>query len=64
MSFEKQKAIFLDRDGVLSQERGDYTWLLEDLKINPGVVEALTNFSKQRLYKPECQVFPRMGKHL
>lgn len=47
MSFEKRKAIFLDRDGVLIQERGDYTWLLEDLKINQGVVEALQNFSKQ-----------------
>lgn len=47
MLFEKQKAIFLDRDGVLIRERGDYTWLLEDLKINPGVVEALQNFSRQ-----------------
>jgi len=47
MSFEKQKAIFLDRDGVLIQERGEYTWLLEDLKINPGVTEALLDFSKK-----------------
>ncbi len=46
MSSEKQKAIFLDRDGVIIQERGEYTWLLEDLKINPGVAEALANFSK------------------
>ena len=47
MSSEKSKAIFLDRDGVLIQERGDYTWLLEDLKINLGVPEALVNFLNQ-----------------
>src|SRR4051812_41123629 len=35
------KIIFLDRDGVLIRERGDYTWLLEDMKINDGVVEGL-----------------------
>jgi D-glycero-D-manno-heptose 1,7-bisphosphate phosphatase len=40
MSSDK-KAIFLDRDGVLIRERGDYTWLLEDMKINDGVEEAL-----------------------
>ncbi len=47
MFSEKNKAIFLDRDGVLIHERGDYTWLLEDLKINIGVPEALLEFSKQ-----------------
>ena len=40
-----QKAVFLDRDGVLIRERGDYTWLLEDMKINDGVEEALKIFS-------------------
>ncbi len=40
-----QKAIFLDRDGVLIRERGDYTWQLEDMKINEGVAEALHTFS-------------------
>jgi D-glycero-D-manno-heptose 1,7-bisphosphate phosphatase len=45
MSSEK-KAIFLDRDGVLIRERGDYTWLLEDMHINDGVVEALKSFSQ------------------
>ncbi len=38
-------AIFLDRDGVLIKERGDYTWLLEDVKINKNVPEALQQFS-------------------
>ncbi len=42
----ENKAIFLDRDGVLIRERGDYTWLLEDMKINEGVVEALKLFQK------------------
>ncbi len=42
----KQKAIFLDRDGVLIRERGDFTWQLEDMKINDGVDEALAKFSK------------------
>lgn len=41
MQFEKIKAIFLDRDGVINFERGDYNWELEDLKINPGIPEAL-----------------------
>jgi D-glycero-D-manno-heptose 1,7-bisphosphate phosphatase len=35
------KAIFLDRDGVLIRERGDYTWLLEDMIVNDGVVDGL-----------------------
>lgn len=39
----KNKAVFLDRDGVLIRERGDYTWLLEDVKINDGVEEYLKN---------------------
>ena len=42
----KQKAIFLDRDGVVIKERGDYTWLLEDMKINDGIEEALKIFSR------------------
>lgn len=35
------KAIFLDRDGVLNRERGDYTWLPADFDILPGVPDAL-----------------------
>jgi D-glycero-D-manno-heptose 1,7-bisphosphate phosphatase len=42
----ESKAIFLDRDGVLIRERGDYTWLLEDMKIIDGVVEALQMFQR------------------
>src|SRR5687767_9623731 len=37
----KTKAIFLDRDGVLNAERGDYTYRLEEFEVLPGVPEAL-----------------------
>jgi D-glycero-D-manno-heptose 1,7-bisphosphate phosphatase len=37
------KAIFLDRDGVINFERG-YTHKLEDFKILPDVFEVLNNF--------------------
>ncbi len=37
----KRKAIFLDRDGVLNKERGDYVWLLEDFKIVHGIIDVL-----------------------
>ncbi len=35
------KCVFLDRDGVLNVERGDYTWLVDDFKIIDGVPEAI-----------------------
>ncbi len=35
------KAVFLDRDGILIRERGDYTWLAEHIEILEGSVEAL-----------------------
>lgn len=38
---EKQKCVFLDRDGVLNRERGDYTYKLEDFEVLPRVPEAL-----------------------
>lgn len=41
MSSDKHKAVFLDRDGVINEERGQYTWRIEDFRINEGVVEAL-----------------------
>jgi D-glycero-D-manno-heptose 1,7-bisphosphate phosphatase len=47
MPSEKQKAIFLDRDGVINRERGDWTYLLEDFKILDGVIEALKEFQKK-----------------
>ena len=47
MSADRVKAIFLDRDGVINRERGDYTWLLEDFIINDGVMEALLAFQER-----------------
>lgn len=43
-----KKAIFLDRDGVINEERGEYTWLLEDFKLNEGLVEALKVFLEKK----------------
>ncbi|QMU30344.1 D-glycero-alpha-D-manno-heptose-1,7-bisphosphate 7-phosphatase [Adhaeribacter radiodurans] len=43
----KQKCIFLDRDGVLNVERGDYTYLPEDFILENKVPEALA-LLKQR----------------
>jgi len=47
MSKATNKAIFLDRDGVLNRERDNYTWQLEDFAVNEGVVEALTEFQRR-----------------
>jgi D-glycero-D-manno-heptose 1,7-bisphosphate phosphatase len=37
----KKKAVFLDRDGVLNKERGEYTYKTEDFEFVPDVIEAL-----------------------
>ena len=42
------KIIFLDRDGILNEETGDYVFSLETFKINGGVPEAL------KLLKDHC----------
>ena len=47
MNAASMKAIFLDRDGVINRERGDYTWLLEDFIINEGVMDALREFQSR-----------------
>lgn len=36
-----RSCIFLDRDGVLNKERGEYTFLIDDFEIIKGVKEAL-----------------------
>src|SRR5947207_2404122 len=40
------KAIFLDRDGVINKERGDYNYLLEDFILN-DIAEPLLEFQKR-----------------
>ena len=37
----RQRAAFLDRDGVLNRERGEHTWRMEDFEVLPGVPDAL-----------------------
>ena len=36
-----EQCVFLDRDGVINRERGDYTYLVEDFHILKGVGEGL-----------------------
>ena len=43
---QKQKAIFLDRDGVLNVERGEYTYRPADFELEKGVPEALKLLKK------------------
>ncbi len=40
------KAVFLDRDGVLNRERNDYTFRMEDFEILPDVAKALKLLQK------------------
>jgi D-glycero-D-manno-heptose 1,7-bisphosphate phosphatase len=47
MHSKKNKALFLDRDGVLNRELGNYVTDLEDFIINDGVVEALKIFQEK-----------------
>ncbi len=41
------KAIFLDRDGVLITERGDYNYLPADIILVHGIVESLQELQKK-----------------
>jgi D-glycero-D-manno-heptose 1,7-bisphosphate phosphatase len=43
------KAIFLDRDGVVNIERGEYTWRIEDFSITIGLIDLL-KWGKDRGY--------------
>lgn len=42
-----QKAVFLDRDGVINSDEGHYyIYKIEDFKINEGVIPSLKNISE------------------
>lgn len=41
------KAIFLDRDGVINKERGEYTYKVSDFEILIGVKDALAQFRRR-----------------
>jgi len=43
-----EKCVFLDRDGVINRERGDYTYKVEDFEIIKGVFEALKVLKNRR----------------
>ena len=36
-----RRGVFLDRDGVINEERGDYTYKIEDFRVLPGVSTAV-----------------------
>ncbi|OFX17056.1 MAG: hypothetical protein A2033_15760 [Bacteroidetes bacterium GWA2_31_9] len=38
------KALFLDRDGVINFERGEYTYRSEDFILNIGIIDLLLHF--------------------
>jgi D-glycero-D-manno-heptose 1,7-bisphosphate phosphatase len=48
MPSEKNKAVFLDRDGVINKERGEYNFLLEDFILNDGLFDALKIFQQKK----------------
>ena len=37
------KAVFLDRDGVVNLERGEYTYKIDDFILNDGLIDFLKN---------------------
>ena len=42
------KAIFLDRDGIIIKERGDYNYKANDIEIVDGISEALRELGKHK----------------
>ncbi|GAB3589725.1 D-glycero-alpha-D-manno-heptose-1,7-bisphosphate 7-phosphatase [Hymenobacter daeguensis] len=46
----KNKAVFLDRDGVLNEEIGHYVWQLDEFVIIPGVPESLARLKAAGYY--------------
>jgi D-glycero-D-manno-heptose 1,7-bisphosphate phosphatase len=42
-----KKVVFLDRDGVINKEIGDYVFSLENFVINAGLFKALKHWSKE-----------------
>ena len=43
----KNKAVFLDRDGIINMERGEYTYRPEDFVFVEGMIESLQLFQAQ-----------------
>jgi D-glycero-D-manno-heptose 1,7-bisphosphate phosphatase len=43
----KKKAVFLDRDGVINRDPGDYTYNWREFEFNPDLIETLKEFQKK-----------------
>jgi D-glycero-D-manno-heptose 1,7-bisphosphate phosphatase len=43
----KNKAVFLDRDGVINRDIQNYTYCIEDFELLPGVVESITELKSK-----------------
>jgi D-glycero-D-manno-heptose 1,7-bisphosphate phosphatase len=41
------KVVFLDRDGVVNVERGEYTWQIEDFKLTVGLIPFIKTVQKK-----------------
>jgi D-glycero-D-manno-heptose 1,7-bisphosphate phosphatase len=41
-----RKVVFLDRDGVINRERGDYTYRIVDFELNPSLIPALLHWQQ------------------
>jgi D-glycero-D-manno-heptose 1,7-bisphosphate phosphatase len=41
------KVVFLDRDGVVNVERGEYTWRIEDFKLTIGLIGFIKEVQKR-----------------
>ncbi|MGI4831952.1 MAG: D-glycero-alpha-D-manno-heptose-1,7-bisphosphate 7-phosphatase [Janthinobacterium lividum] len=46
----KNKAVFLDRDGVLNEEMGDYVWTPDHFRVLPGVPASLARLKAAGYY--------------
>lgn len=40
-------AVFFDRDGILNEERGGYTYLIEDFIIIPGIIDFIQKVKRR-----------------
>jgi D-glycero-D-manno-heptose 1,7-bisphosphate phosphatase len=54
----KKKAVFLDRDGVINRDPGDYTYNWREFEFNPDLIETLKEFQKT---KNMLEVFKSKG---
>jgi D-glycero-D-manno-heptose 1,7-bisphosphate phosphatase len=50
MKNQARNCVFLDRDGVLNHERGEYTFKVEDFRLIEGVQKALQLLKDQDFY--------------